>query len=829
MRLKKIAVFFVMFLIMTATGVCVHAADFAVDTSVTPADTIIQGKYSLPKGQVSKPYSAQIQMAGGNAGYTFRFDSTAFVPPGLHISESGAITGTPTAFGSFRSINVYVEHTDGTHKIITFTVELDAKHVILVVKAPASPVYDGFTQYRASGQYKDEETGAVLTDKTPSLYYIKNGSRVDYALDAATYMIRYDIPLDLEVVSTEGDEFFTVARSNTAIVTARDKEVTYDGQPHGLTNEDITVTPAEAGHKEEYRRKGTSAYSSELPVAPGEYDVRVYTTSTNYEPSDTIVTLKITAQTVDFTVTNTSVPYNEQEQEPTITPSKTDANYTVTYKDSAGNILEGKPKNAGKYTIDINLVTNPSYPVIYVKGNVDNEEFEITPIEVSLKIPVKSYTYAAGTSYTPIVVPEPAGFDKYSVKYHLLDENSQLVNDAKYPASEISELGTYAVIFTLDDSVNYVFGTGNAQYVQVAEQTIDYKFKNLEKTYKRDTNQYAEVETTNGDFEGHYTLIYSQSGVQVTPQNAGTYYITIRPDKGYGTGTKDPEYPYLVINKQLVTFSLAEGAQTTVNYDGEGHTVTVQHNDESDILNTEYTVSYRNQATGEITSSAVKAGTYDVLVTITNNNYIAEEFNETLTVKSTVTLNMGNSPAAMIYKDSVHIDDAVWQTSTFEQLQTNREFTAENLPENCRASVKYPSITVDGKDLDTDVNTVIVSHINLFADPGVVINGEQRTSDENPVPVEGMDGLYKLTYTHEGVDYDRYIMVVRIIGDTNNDGYINALDANYLDDKNDAPNGVTEARIWDVNKDGILDKADATAIRGRFKTKLVPYYPWIYR
>ncbi len=59
----------------------------------------------LPIGYVGQPYSYQFTASGGEAPYEFTLDNGS-LPPGLSLSRSGALTGTPTVAGTW---NFYIE------------------------------------------------------------------------------------------------------------------------------------------------------------------------------------------------------------------------------------------------------------------------------------------------------------------------------------------------------------------------------------------------------------------------------------------------------------------------------------------------------------------------------------------------------------------------------------------------------------------------------------------------------------------------------------------------------------------------------------------------
>lgn len=81
-------------------GVPVHAGEALAITTT-----------SLPEGVISAGYTAGVAATGGTAPYTFSI-ATGSLPNGLSMDETGAITGTPTVFGTS---NFTVKVTDDTN------------------------------------------------------------------------------------------------------------------------------------------------------------------------------------------------------------------------------------------------------------------------------------------------------------------------------------------------------------------------------------------------------------------------------------------------------------------------------------------------------------------------------------------------------------------------------------------------------------------------------------------------------------------------------------------------------------------------------------------
>ncbi|RMA59812.1 putative Ig domain-containing protein [Acidovorax sp. 100] len=83
---------------------------------------------------VNIPYSGQIQVTGGTGPYTFAINSGT-LPPGMSLSASGMLVGTPTAPGSYVLV-IQVTDANGLSSVITLNINVTALATGIPVNEP---------------------------------------------------------------------------------------------------------------------------------------------------------------------------------------------------------------------------------------------------------------------------------------------------------------------------------------------------------------------------------------------------------------------------------------------------------------------------------------------------------------------------------------------------------------------------------------------------------------------------------------------------------------------------------------------------------------------
>lgn len=121
---------------ITISGTVGGAAhDSSVTFSLTDDDgTVTSGSFSftitlniktssLPNGQVTVPYSQSLSAEGGSGAYTWSVTGGS-LPPGISLSPSGVLSGTPTTSGTY-NFTVTLSDTDGQSDSVPLSLIID--------------------------------------------------------------------------------------------------------------------------------------------------------------------------------------------------------------------------------------------------------------------------------------------------------------------------------------------------------------------------------------------------------------------------------------------------------------------------------------------------------------------------------------------------------------------------------------------------------------------------------------------------------------------------------------------------------------------------------
>jgi hypothetical protein len=84
----------------TVLATCLHTPSQTGTVTITINPALLITTATLPSGMVAQPYAATVVSTGGTGTVSFALASGT-LPAGLSLSKTGAITGTPTVYGSF--------------------------------------------------------------------------------------------------------------------------------------------------------------------------------------------------------------------------------------------------------------------------------------------------------------------------------------------------------------------------------------------------------------------------------------------------------------------------------------------------------------------------------------------------------------------------------------------------------------------------------------------------------------------------------------------------------------------------------------------------------
>jgi hypothetical protein len=138
-------------LLTAAIGVANPVAAVPIGSSLRSNEVppVVVSPGSLPAATGAVPYDEQLSATGGDGGpYTFTLAKTAgHLPPGLNLSASGELTGTPVWVGTFR-FTVVASDPESNAGSASFSIHVQPGLAIVVTSSQGGPLY---TAYQAAG------------------------------------------------------------------------------------------------------------------------------------------------------------------------------------------------------------------------------------------------------------------------------------------------------------------------------------------------------------------------------------------------------------------------------------------------------------------------------------------------------------------------------------------------------------------------------------------------------------------------------------------------------------------------------------------------------
>ncbi|HEY1240402.1 MAG TPA: Ig domain-containing protein, partial [Bryobacteraceae bacterium] len=264
----------------------------------------------LSAATVGASYNAPVAATGGVTPYSW---SATGLPGGLSINAgTGAISGTPTAAGTFSNVVVTVtDSTTGTHLTAnkTFTITVNAAPSITT----ASPLPGGTRGVAYN-------TTIVATGGTAPLSWSATGLPGGLSINAGTGAITGTPNASgtfssVQITVTDANQ---ASASKTFSITIAGLTITTTALPPGLAGSSYDFTPAATGGTAPLTwsiaplPRNLSADGSGritgIPLFPGTSQVTLDVTDSSTPPQHTSKTLSLVVQPAPLSITNTSLP-----------------------------------------------------------------------------------------------------------------------------------------------------------------------------------------------------------------------------------------------------------------------------------------------------------------------------------------------------------------------------------------------------------------------------------------------------------------------------------------------------------------------------------------
>jgi large repetitive protein len=194
----------------------------------TPTITLLPA--TLPAATAETAYTQTLSASGGTAPYHYQITSGA-LPPGLALSSSGTLSGTPTAAGAFTMSISVIDSSTGTgapfSKTNTYTLNVNAPSVsITPTTLPGAQVAVAYNQQLAASGGDGSYTFSISAGALPAGVTLSTSGLLSGTPTAA------------------GNFNFTVTAKDSLNFTGSQAYTLATQQPRPVANNDTATTPA---------------------------------------------------------------------------------------------------------------------------------------------------------------------------------------------------------------------------------------------------------------------------------------------------------------------------------------------------------------------------------------------------------------------------------------------------------------------------------------------------------------------------------------------------------------------------------------------------------
>jgi hypothetical protein len=558
--------------------------------------------------------------------------------------------------------------------------------------AGSALIYDG-TAKPATVTAKTNGTYAAPTGNIAVYYELKTGdnsygSRVTTVpINAGTYRVSIDVTASGNYQGitnlTAAGWNFTIAKAPVSFAVS-DNTHNYDKAAHSATvTQTASETPSVAGNFTVTYQKDTEP-AAENETNVGVYKIIVTLNNDNFkfaEQEDAVRSLTLTDK-----LTIEAVAYPDAD---TIT-LPTAGSLTYGQKLSDSTLTGGDPgcDYAWKTGTTIPTVMNTGYAVVCTPKNANYAPFEKTVfITVAKATPTLTLPTAGAIIYGQKLSDSVLTGGSASATYNgaantnVLGAYSWSVGTTAPQVSD-SNSTQYEVTFTPSDTDNYSTATGKITLIvnrKPVTLTWDYT---TPLTYDGTAKTVTATVSNKVDEGGTFNLTFSDN----SKTSAGSYTaeVTALGNGNYTlTGAVNASKAW-VIDKAPISFNVSNNSYT---YDAASHTVTVaQAASGTPVIATgKFAVTYKLPADSSSTADKTDAGVYDVIVTLSDDNFCFAGESDAATRSHKVgTLTIKQKTVTALWKNTTTVYDGSEKSPVLELvgLQTGDTGVTARLTES---------------------------------------------------------------------------------------------------------------------------------------------------